>query len=139
MIPATYSHTFKSTLFKLQAAISFHIETYGTEAFTLDIGMQHDFTWSFTQGNVKTPILEADFLAYFNLAVHLKTLLDKTTSIFIINTHWWLPLHKYDYTKKEFQKMLNKGIIRLVLKHKCIDFQVCIDYKKLNFSTIPDR
>ncbi|CAE1260590.1 unnamed protein product [Acanthosepion pharaonis] len=39
--------------------------------------------WSFTVADVKTPLLGADFLAHYNLAVHMKarTLSDNTTSI----------------------------------------------------------
>lgn len=71
MISPTDGHTLKSTLFKLKVTNGSHIETYGTKILNLNIGIQHDFTWSFTQVNVRTPILEADFIAFFNLVAHM--------------------------------------------------------------------
>ena len=61
-----------------------------------------------------------------------------------------LPLHKLEFAKKEFDQMLRDGIIRpvdspyasllhLVPKSGSTDFRICVDYRRLNASTIPDR
>ena len=58
--------------------------------------------------------------------------------------------HKLTYAKEQFEKMLNDGIIRpsdspnasplnLVPKPGGKEFRICVDYRKLNASTIPDR
>lgn len=54
VIPSMDKPPLKSMLFKLQAANSLSIETYGNKFFTLNIGMRRDFSWSFTYVNVKT-------------------------------------------------------------------------------------
>ncbi|CAE1170626.1 unnamed protein product [Acanthosepion pharaonis] len=68
---------------QLRAANGSTIETYGNEELTLNINLRHDFKWSFTIADIRTPLLGADFLAHYNLAVHMKTrtLSDNTTSI----------------------------------------------------------
>ncbi|CAE1251577.1 unnamed protein product [Acanthosepion pharaonis] len=78
----------KATPYKLQAANGSTIETYGAKTLTLNIGMRRDFTWTFTQADVKTPILGADFLAHYDLAVHMntRTLSDNTTNIAVKGT-----------------------------------------------------
>ncbi|CAE1300346.1 unnamed protein product [Acanthosepion pharaonis] len=58
--------------------------------------------------------------------------------------------HKLAYAKKQFDKMLSDGIIRpsdspyasplhLVPKPGGEEFRICVDYRKLNASTVPDR
>ncbi|CAE1266126.1 unnamed protein product [Acanthosepion pharaonis] len=88
MIPPKEQQDRKSTLYKLQAANGSTIETYGTKTLTLNIGMRRDFTWTFTQADVKTPILGQDFLAHYDLAVHMntRTLSDNTTNISVKGT-----------------------------------------------------
>ena len=65
MIPYTNELSAKPTLFRLQAANSSHIETYSSKFFTLNIDMQYDYTWPFILVNIKTPILDIDFLVYY--------------------------------------------------------------------------
>ncbi|CAE1295811.1 unnamed protein product [Acanthosepion pharaonis] len=50
--------------------------------------MRRDFTWTFTVANVKVPILGADFLAHYALAVHMnpRTLSDTTTNLRVLGT-----------------------------------------------------
>ena len=61
-----------------------------------------------------------------------------------------LPPHKLQFAKKEFDQMLRDGIIRpsdspyasslhLVSKPGSTDFRICVDYGRLNASTIPGR
>ncbi|CAE1261848.1 unnamed protein product [Acanthosepion pharaonis] len=171
--------------------------------------MRRDFTWTFTVANVKVPILGADFLAHYALAVHMnpRTLSDTTTNLRVLGTPTrqgstgisvatchgreyldlltqftdiTLPLqvtasgdhqtqhhirtrgppahshprrlapHKLAYAKEQFDKMLSDGIIRpsdspyasplhLVPKPGGEEFRICVDYRKLNASTVPDR
>ncbi|CAE1256054.1 unnamed protein product [Acanthosepion pharaonis] len=88
VIPPKEQQDRKATLYKLQAANGSTIETYGAKTLTLNIGMRRDFTWTFTQADVKTPILGADFLAHYDLAVHMntRTLSDNTTNIAVKGT-----------------------------------------------------
>ncbi|CAE1303859.1 unnamed protein product [Acanthosepion pharaonis] len=78
----------KPTLLKLQAANGSAIDTYGERTLTLNIGMRRDFTWTFTVANVKIPILGADFLAHYELAVYMnpRTLFDTTTNLHVFGT-----------------------------------------------------
>ncbi|CAE1275399.1 unnamed protein product [Acanthosepion pharaonis] len=199
----------RPTLVKLRAANGSAIDTYGERTLTLNIGMRRDFTWTFTVANVKVPILGADFLAHYALAVHMnpRTLSDTTTNLRVLGTPLrqgstgisvatchgreyldlltqftdiTLPLqvtasgdhqtqhyirtrgppahshprrlapHKLAYTKEQFDKMLSDGIIRpsdspyasplhLVPKPGGEEFRICVDYRKLNASTVPDK
>ncbi|CAE1255006.1 unnamed protein product [Acanthosepion pharaonis] len=88
VIPPKEQQDRKATPYKLQAANGSTIETYGAKTLTLNIGMRRDFTWTFTQADVKTPILGADFLAHYDLAVHMntRTLSDNTTNIAVKGT-----------------------------------------------------
>ena len=58
--------------------------------------------------------------------------------------------HKLEYAKAQFDKMLAEGIIRpsdspyasplhLVPKPGSKEFRICVDYRQLNASTVPDR
>ena len=73
IIPHTIDPSTKPTLLKLQAANSSTIDTYGGKTLTLNIGMWRDYTWTFTLANVKIPILGEDFMAYYELSVHMNT------------------------------------------------------------------
>ncbi|CAE1314837.1 unnamed protein product [Acanthosepion pharaonis] len=83
VIPPTNRSALKPTPFQLRAANGSTIETYGDKELTLNINLRRDFKWSFTVADVRIPLLGADFLAHYNLAVHMKTrtLSDNTTSI----------------------------------------------------------
>ena len=50
--------------------------------------MRRDYTWTFTLANVKIPILGADFLAHYELSVHMnpRTLSDTLTNLHVIGT-----------------------------------------------------
>ena len=89
LIPHSTEPSSKPTLFRLQVANGSTIgSTYGSKSLTLNIDMRRDYTWSFIQANVKTPILGADFLANYDLAVYMN-MSDNTTNISVtgIRTH----------------------------------------------------
>ena len=55
----------------LTAANGSRIVTYGERLLTLDLGLQQPLRWVFTIAQVQQPILGADFLAHYNIAVNL--------------------------------------------------------------------
>ena len=65
----------------LRAANDSSIATFGTRSLTLDLGLSRIFTWIFIIAAVKRPILGADFLKHYGLAVDVKCqkLLDSMT------------------------------------------------------------
>ncbi|XP_064470029.1 uncharacterized protein LOC135384773 [Ornithodoros turicata] len=67
----------------LQAANGTAIKTYGLRSLTLDLGLRRTFRWVFVIADVTQPILGADFLAFFNLAVNVRhrRLCDSTTRL----------------------------------------------------------
>ena len=83
VLPTDPKHRTTPSLYKLQAANGTQIETYGERSLTLDLGMRKNFLWIFTQANVTTPILGADFLTHFNLSVNMatRTLIDNQTDL----------------------------------------------------------
>ncbi|BHF64019.1 hypothetical protein SprV_0200701700 [Sparganum proliferum] len=79
-------HHLKPSQFSLQAVNSTTVNTYGQRSFTPDIGLRRRFQWVFVQADVKSPIIGADFLAHFGLAVNLghRKLVDTTTTLFTV-------------------------------------------------------
>ncbi len=67
----------------LIAANNTPIATYGTRSLTLNLGLRRAFRWVFIIANVRNPILGADFLRHYGLAVDMshKRLADTTTSL----------------------------------------------------------
>lgn len=209
VLPLEKNSTLKPCQLRLQAANGTSINTFGTRSITLNIGMRRDFTWEFTVADVKMPILGADFLAYYDLAVRMNThsLTDNLTRLSVIGScskHTTTGIsmatcHSKDYmdilnqyqdllrptgtldptkhqtehhikttgqpafsrprrlapdrlkfAKKAFDDMLRDGVIRpsdspyssplhLVAKPGKGDFRVCVDYRKLNTTTVRDR
>ncbi|BHF73832.1 hypothetical protein SprV_0401691600 [Sparganum proliferum] len=86
VIPPPRRHHLKPSQFSLQAANCTTINTYGQRSLTLDIGLRRRFQWVFVQADVKSPIIGADFLTHFSLAVDLKhrKLSDTTTTLFTV-------------------------------------------------------
>ncbi|BHF74544.1 hypothetical protein SprV_0501763000 [Sparganum proliferum] len=86
VIPPPRRHHLKPSQFSLQAANCTTINTYGQRSLTLDIGLRRRLQWVFVQADVKSPIIGADFLTHFGLAVDLKhrKLIDTTTTLFTI-------------------------------------------------------
>lgn len=83
VLPPDPKQNLKPGLYKLQAANGTKIDTFGEKAVTIDLGMRRNFLWVFTQANVTTPILGADFLAKFNSSVNMTTysLVDNLTEL----------------------------------------------------------
>ena len=73
----------------LRAANGSCITTYGQKSLTLDVGLRRLFPWIFIIGDVKIPILGADFLSHFSLAIDMKKrkLLDTLTSLSVTSTN----------------------------------------------------
>jgi len=71
------------TDFELSAANNSTIRTYDTTVFNVNLNLRRSFPWRFTVADVLTPIIGADFLAYFQLLpdCHAKRLHDKTTGL----------------------------------------------------------
>ncbi|BHF62300.1 hypothetical protein SprV_0200528200 [Sparganum proliferum] len=86
VIPPPRRHHLKPSQFSLQAANCTTINTYGQRSLTLDIGLRRRFQWVFVQADVKSPIIGADFLTHFGLAVGLKhrKLSNTTNTLFTI-------------------------------------------------------
>ena len=58
--------------YELFAANGTRITTYGTVAISLNLSPRRAFTWNFTVGNAKTPIISMDFLNHYGLLVQQK-------------------------------------------------------------------
>lgn len=82
VLPKKFGNQHPSSLI-LYAANGSQIPTYGTRLIELNLGLRRLFKWSFTCANVKTPILGADFLEYYELLVDCKKhqLIDQQTNI----------------------------------------------------------
>ena len=103
----------KPSLFRLQAPNGLLIETYGNKSLTLNIDMRRDYTRSFIMAKVQMPILGADFLAHYDLAVHMnsRTLSDNTTNIKTTGTrtHHNTPgISVATYHSREYLDILNQ-------------------------------
>ena len=57
---------------QLYAANKTPINTYGQKRITLDLGLRRSFTWIFYIADVSTPIIGADFLAFYDLVPDLR-------------------------------------------------------------------
>lgn len=58
--------------FKLYAANTSIIDTYGTLNLTFGLNLRRNFTWSFVVANVQSAIIGADFLTHHGLILDLK-------------------------------------------------------------------
>jgi cleavage and polyadenylation specificity factor subunit 1 len=69
--------------FKLYAANTSVIDTYGTIALTFNLNLKRKFSWTFTIANVQSAIIGADFLTHNGLLLDLKRrcLYDPTASL----------------------------------------------------------
>ena len=67
---------------RLQAANHSQISTFGQRLLDVDLGLRRQFKWVFVIADVRFPILGADFLSHFNLAVDVaqRQLVDTTTN-----------------------------------------------------------
>lgn len=88
VIPPTTVDAKNRSDFKLYAANSTPIDTFGTKHLTLNIGLRRSFSWQFTIANVNRCILGADFLKHYDILVDIKNkkLVDNLTSL-SVNTY----------------------------------------------------
>ncbi|VDL84986.1 unnamed protein product [Schistocephalus solidus] len=73
----------------LQTVNTSRIATVGTRSISLDIGLQRVFSWVFVVTDIPYAILDADFLASFDLMVDCRysRLRDQTTKLAVRDTH----------------------------------------------------
>ncbi|KAK2577962.1 hypothetical protein KPH14_012262 [Odynerus spinipes] len=73
----------KATAFKLYAANSTVITTYGQRHVTLSLGLRRAFTWNFIIADVASAIIGTDFITYYGLLIDLKArrLIDPQTTL----------------------------------------------------------
>ncbi|KAK2577727.1 hypothetical protein KPH14_012837 [Odynerus spinipes] len=84
VIPKTcVKEKLKATAFKLYAANSTVITTYGQRHVTLSLGLRRAFTWNFIIADVASAIIGADFITYYGLLIDLKArrLIDPQTTL----------------------------------------------------------
>ena len=88
VLPASTKDRKDLSFLTLQAANKSTISTYGQRSLTIDIGLRRIFRWVFILADVTTPILGADFLHHYGLAVHVRShsLLDSTTQLAVVGT-----------------------------------------------------
>ncbi|GBN60689.1 Transposon Ty3-G Gag-Pol polyprotein, partial [Araneus ventricosus] len=72
LIPANVYQKRNSSQQTLLAANSSNINVYGQKTLSLNFNLRRDFIWTFLIADVSTPILEADFLHYFELVPDLR-------------------------------------------------------------------
>ncbi|GFX53010.1 peptidase A2 domain-containing protein [Trichonephila clavipes] len=71
LLPALEYHKRHPPQLTLFAANSSTINVYGQKTLSLDLNVRREFIWTFLLASVKTPILGADFLHYFELVPDL--------------------------------------------------------------------
>ena len=83
VLPAKNFSKRKPAEYKLFAANSTTINTYGEKVLQLNLGLRRDFKWNFVIADVDQNIIGADFLTKYNLLVDIKNrrLIDGTTSV----------------------------------------------------------
>ncbi|GFY02104.1 transposon Ty3-G Gag-Pol polyprotein [Trichonephila clavipes] len=72
LLPALKYHKRHPPQLTLFAANSSTINVYGQKTLSLDLNVRREFIWTFLLASVKTPILGADFLHYFELVPDLR-------------------------------------------------------------------
>ena len=77
IIPSTSADKNNCCHLTLQAVNNSPISIFSTRSLTLNLGLRHTFHWVFVITQVKTPILDADFLRYYGLLV--ERLIDTVT------------------------------------------------------------
>lgn len=83
VFPASAKDRLSPTWFMLRAANKTDIKTFGEKSLTLDLGLRRVYRWIFVKADVSLPILGADFLGQFSLAVDVKhrRLIDLETTL----------------------------------------------------------
>ncbi|GBP78249.1 hypothetical protein EVAR_66280_1 [Eumeta japonica] len=71
------------TTYHLSAANRTTINTYGYINQELDLSLRQDYPWRFVVADVTKPIIEADFLQFYNLMVDIRNrrIIDNTTTL----------------------------------------------------------
>ena len=83
VIPLLAGRKLQPTEYTLSAANGSSIKTFGTKTLCLNLELRRDFIWTFVIAGIDKPILEIDFLAYFDLLIDAKTrcIRDKKTDL----------------------------------------------------------
>lgn len=83
IIPRKNKEKGEPSEFVLYAANNSRIDTFGTKHMHLNLGLLREFTWHFHIATVPYPILGADFLSFYDVAVDLKNkkLIDSCTGL----------------------------------------------------------
>lgn len=83
VLPPSIRDKQNSSPYTLQAVNKTPISTYGERSMTLDLGLRRLYKWIFIIASVPIPILGADFLRHFSLAVDVKNrkLIDTLTEL----------------------------------------------------------
>lgn len=115
VVPPTNSEKLNSSSFKLFAANSTTIDTFGTKTITIDIGLRRPLIWKFTIANVDRCIIGADFLSHYELLIDIKNkkLIDPITRLNIKGKSVSIPSYgittiKADAFTPEVNQLLQK-------------------------------
>ena len=100
----------KST-FVMRAANGSQIDTYGTIELPISSG-QSRYTWKFLVADVFMPILGADFLAFYNLAVDVRQRRLIDASIIAAATK-----DNYEHLQQEFPSVFSTSLARRPTQH----------------------
>ena len=97
----------------LVAANNTTINTYGNSKRVVDVGLKHEYPWTFIVADVKQPIIGADFFIHYNLLVDLRSrcLRDMRTGLAIpasLSSLRPLLLNRVDTVHNEYTKLLGQ-------------------------------
>lgn len=132
--------------YKLYAANGTTIKTYGSKLMTINLGLRREFQWPFLIADVTKPIIGADFLQYYDLAVDLrrKRLIDNVTQLQIECIVEETQYSKIEMTSKDspFAEIL-KNFKELLLPFNQLKAQIdishCIETKGPPVASRPRR
>ncbi|XP_065336798.1 uncharacterized protein LOC135937569 [Cloeon dipterum] len=132
IVPRQMVHNFnEKTDFKLTAANNEAIKAYGFVNITLSLNLRREFKWTFLVADVNTPIIGADFLVRYHLAVHLDDaqIVDKLTNLKahgVLRPHNLPSIKMVDVSNKfflllqQYPDLITPGKPRSPVKHKTV-------------------